>query len=164
MAQTAYAYNETRVRRAPEPQRPYLRSIPGRNQGTEARPAAASLVQTMLVVCACCFVFAMAVGFVNVGVSNATVQILMSSDTLSAQIYEARAAGHELDVQHSLAANPVRIQDAAKLLGMVPSDHVTTLEAHSEFNPAVLDVLTAAAVTQNTTDNAALEGIQDEEA
>jgi hypothetical protein len=76
----------------------------------------------------------MLIGIASISFSNATVQILLESDAVSESIANARSTGLELEVKHSVAANPARIQDAAAALGMVPTEQIPTLDATSSLS------------------------------
>ena len=75
-------------------------------------------------------VFVSLVAGLRVWVTTATVQELIESQSITQSITEARAAGMELEVKHSVLANPNRIQEiASEQLGMSPASQVAYLDA-----------------------------------
>ena len=129
MAQSAYAYDVSPQRRLREVERPPLRALPGKGLETQTRRGLAPLTRAALFTCSACFVFALAVGLFSISMTNATVQTLMDSESISASITEARSVGLDLEVQYSIATNPTRIQEAAAELGMVPSPGIAIVGA-----------------------------------
>ncbi len=105
--------------RAPQQtKRKSYRVIPG--QGTDAKRAhglSLGVVRSFksIIVFAVCL---LAVCGVRVWMSVSTVQALQASSNIQTQIEDARAAGNELEIEHSVLANPTRIQKQAKSMGM----------------------------------------------
>ena len=69
-------------------------------------------------------------GLVRIALTSATVATLIESDSLSAQIEEARTTGTSLEMQQSVLSSPSNIKSAIKRLGMTaPGEaEVITLE------------------------------------
>ncbi|MDR3307807.1 MAG: hypothetical protein LBS58_02755 [Coriobacteriales bacterium] len=129
MAQAARAYTQPQ-RRVREPERPPLRVLPG--NGTKARPQQQTMpyARALLGIFLVSVLFVCVVCGVRIAVATATVQTLMSSDAITQSLGEARAAGLELEVRYSVAANPNHIQEAAaQQLGMAPAEQVSYLFA-----------------------------------
>jgi len=94
---------------------------------------------------------AVAIGLTSIGLSNATVQTLINTEAVAQSIVEARSAGISLEVQHSFATNPIRIQDEALALGMGPAAKTATVEAASALSPAILEAMTQAQTAETDT-------------
>jgi cell division protein FtsL len=80
------------------------------------------------------FLFVVIVGAVSISVSSATLRLVMASDLVSESIESAKADGRQLEIEHALATNPARIQEAAAALGMAPDNYIRTLAAASQLN------------------------------
>jgi len=87
-----------------------------------------------------------AIGLTSIGLSNATVKTLINTEVVSQSIIEARSVGLTLEVQHSFATNPARIQDEAIALGMGPAVKTATLEATPVLTPEILEAITQASI------------------
>jgi len=90
-----------------------------------------------------------AVGLTSISVSNATIQMLVNAESVSESILEARSIGLELEVQHSIATNPIRIQEAAVGLGMGPALSTATLEASSALSSTARYAITLASASSD---------------
>jgi len=75
------------------------------------------------------------IGVACIAITNATVQLMMNTESVSKSIMEERSAGVKLEVQYSIATNPARIQDAAAGLGMQPDPNIKTISAANALNP-----------------------------
>lgn len=115
----AYSYSSSSnaERALNRPQRPEFSILPGR--GAQAAPAAApsalgfavAVIVTVLVAFTC-------VACVRIALSSATAATAKESQQLSSSIDEARSAGAALEVAQGSLANPTRVRDMAKALGM----------------------------------------------
>jgi hypothetical protein len=81
----------------------------------------------------------------RIALSNLTVQMMLNGEQIANEITTARSMGLELEVRHSVATNPNRVQDAATKLGMLPDNQVATLAARQGFSPEVKSLLAQAA-------------------
>ncbi len=119
MAQAArsyYTYGSTAPRRAPEQQtRPNVRVLPGHN--TDAQTLSSTFVAGTKLAFALIIFVALLAG-ARVWISTQTVQMLQTNETMQAQLDDAYAAGHELEINHSVLASTTRIQSEASRLGM----------------------------------------------
>lgn len=111
---------QTMPERAPQQQtrrKPY-RVIPG--QGGDAKRAqglSLSVVRGFKSIIVIAIALAAVCG-IRVWMSVSTVQALQATNTIQTQIEDARADGNELEIEHSVLANPTRIQKQAKNMGM----------------------------------------------
>ena len=71
--------------------------------------------------------FAAVLCFARIALTSATVSTLIESDTLSAEISEARSFGTSLEMQQSVLTSPQALDSAVKRLGMVPVWEVQTI-------------------------------------
>lgn len=65
--------------------------------------------------------------FARIALTSAAVSTMMESDTISAQIDEARASGVSLEMQQSVLTSPSALKSAVKRLGMVQPYDVGTI-------------------------------------
>lgn len=137
--------------------RPQLRTIEGQGRKTSARTQQAPWIRTLMVMSALAIVVLATVSVARVSFANATVQVLQNSEQLRGAIDQARAEGLELEVQHSLANNPNRIQDAAAGLGILPAGQPETLAAQNNFSEETLAIMQAAAEEAHTAELAQLQ-------
>ncbi|MCL1890855.1 MAG: hypothetical protein FWG00_02345 [Coriobacteriia bacterium] len=140
-----YDYSPQRRPREVEVPRPPLRALPGRRAAAQQKSLVGQLARVVLSTGAFCFLFAMAVGVTSITVSNATVQMLLESESITETIGEARSVGLELEVQHSIATNPARVQEAAGALGMVPVGQIDKLDATTILDPTTVETIAQAA-------------------
>ena len=148
MAEAAYVYETSPRKRLREIEQPPLRALPGRRTSTQpaAKPAHRTLLKTAALTSVFCMIFCVVAGLACVSISNATVQSLIASEEITASIQEARAAGIALEVQHALATNPIRIQEAAAELGMMPASKTKVIEAtYALHDPALAKLSKATA-------------------
>ncbi|MDR1713193.1 MAG: hypothetical protein LBR39_03450 [Coriobacteriales bacterium] len=129
MAQAAYAYQQParRLREVERPAQPRLRVVPktGQRAAEQARPQ--KVAKLLLAVTISVVLFITVVAGVRVALSAATLQTMVASEEVSANIDKARAQGLELEVRYSIATNPDRIQQLAAQQGMVADDQVDYL-------------------------------------
>jgi hypothetical protein len=98
------------------------------------------------------------VSVARVSIANATVQMMQTAEQTSAAIEQARAVGLELEVQHSLANNPTRIQDNAASLGILPAGQPATIPARAGFSALTLDQMERAAEEARAAEIAQMQG------
>jgi hypothetical protein len=135
----AYKLQEPARRYDAEPvalPRPRLRAIEGQGRASATQPQAAPWLSTLVVMSAIVVIVLATVAVGRVSIANATVQMMQASEQTRSAIDRARAVGLELEVQHSLANNPTRIQDNAAALGVLPAAQPETIPALSGFTPA----------------------------
>ena len=89
-------------------------------QGVNMLVEVAKMAAIVLVVVA-------ALCFARIALTNATVSTMIESDTLSAQISEARSTGTSLEMEQSTLSNTAAINSAAKRLGMTAPYEVGTI-------------------------------------
>lgn len=162
MARTnlAYTHKEQQQSYQAEPialPRPALRTVEGQGRGLRAQSQRAPWVQTLATMSAVVLVVLATVSIARVSIANATVQMMQTSEQTSAAIDEARAQGLELEVKHSLANNPTRIQDAAADRGILPTSQPSTLAALDGFAPETIEQMRAAADAAHAAELKALE-------
>lgn len=90
----------------------------------EARP---SLIPTIGKLAAVVIVVVAALCFARIALTNAAVNTLIESDTISAQIEQARSSGVGLEMQQSVLSSPTAINSAVKRLGMAAPATVATI-------------------------------------
>ena len=90
----------------------------------ETRP---SLIPTIGKLAAVVIVVVAALCFARIALTNAAVTTLIESDTLSAQIEQARSSGVGLEMEQSVLSSPTAINSAVKRLGMAAPGEVTTI-------------------------------------
>lgn len=103
--------------------RPDVRVVRGganEQQGVNMLVEVAKMAAIVLVVVA-------ALCFARIALTNATVSTMIESDTLSAQISEARSTGTSLEMEQSTLSNTAAINSAAKRLGMTAPYEVGTI-------------------------------------
>ena len=117
-----YAYPEYAPERA---RRVNVRVLPGRAPRTKesSAPSIAVLARAIAVV----LVVAAILAFARIALTSATVSTLIESDTLSAEISEARSYGTSLEMQQSVLTSTQALDSAVKRLGMVPAWEVQTI-------------------------------------
>jgi cell division protein FtsL len=132
MAQAARAYQEQiqpQWRQAPAPA-PRFRVLPGNGQDAAQRQSLSPQVLFLFKLVLATMIFVACLGGLRVWITTATVQELIESQSIIQAISEARATGMELEVKHSVLANPNRIQEiASEQLGMSPAAQVAYLDA-----------------------------------
>ena len=128
MAQAARAYRQSAY---PDyaPERSFspsdVRTV--RTQGKPAQDAQPSLLATAGKLAAVVIVLVAVLSFARIALTNAAVTMLIESDTLSAQIAEARSSGVGLEMQQSVLSSPTAINSAVKRLGMTAPAEVGTI-------------------------------------
>lgn len=114
-----------------EPQRkarPDVVVLPGdAKNNPRAQTLSARSVFVFKVLLVAALVFAAVCG-IRIWLSTSTVQTLESIETLQTSVSEARSAGNELEIEHSTLANPTRIQQKAKGIGMSYADKTERIE------------------------------------
>ena len=117
-----YAYPEYAPERT---RRAKVRVLPGRAPRTSesATPSIIILARAIAVV----LLFAAVLCFARIALTSATVSTLIESDTLSAEISEARSFGTSLEMQQSVLTSTQALDSAVKRLGMVPVWEVQTI-------------------------------------
>jgi hypothetical protein len=93
----------------------------------------------------------------RIAISNLTVQLMFRAEQTTELISNAKANGAALEVWHSVATNPNRVQDKAAANGVLPGNAVTTLEARHGFTDDVKFIMTAAATEAVNQEVAAAE-------
>ncbi|MDR2196651.1 MAG: hypothetical protein LBO07_01645 [Coriobacteriales bacterium] len=132
MAQAAYAYQSS-ARRTHRQERetfaqPDLRVLPGKGSDRARQAALSPQLQALFGVLLFAVLFLSAICGVRVAFANATLQMLIETQSINQATIEARAYGTELEVAYSLATNPEHIQElAAEQLGMTPDEQVEYL-------------------------------------
>lgn len=86
-----------------------------------------NLLPTIGVLAAIVIVVIAALCFARIALTNAAVTTMIESDTLSAQITEARAAGVDLEMKQSVLTSPAAVNSAAKRLYMDSPGSVGTI-------------------------------------
>lgn len=66
-------------------------------------------------------------GFARIALTNAAVATMIESDSITAQIDEARTSGVSMEMDQSVMTSPTAIKNAAKRLGMSEPGEVGTL-------------------------------------
>lgn len=97
---------------------------PAHNTQTVQQP---SLLVTAAKMMAVFIVVVCALSFVRIILTNQAVTTMIESDTLSAQITDARAEGVTLEMEQSVLSNPSAIKDQAKKLSMKAPEEVSTI-------------------------------------
>ncbi|MDR1088714.1 MAG: hypothetical protein LBL23_05545 [Coriobacteriales bacterium] len=138
--------------------RPALRTIEGTRSRAEAEPRTAPWVRTLVVSCAVVLLVVATVSVARISIANATVQMMQTAEQTSAAIEQARAVGLELEVQHSLANNPTRIQDNAAVLHILPAGQPATVQARNGFSAETLDQMQRAAEEARAAEIASMQG------
>lgn len=115
----AASQRSTRERTSEQPDlRSRYRVISGEGHSAQHAPKLSlGAVRSFKAVIAAVLVLAV-VCSVRIFMSVSTVQALEASAHLQTQIEEARAAGNDLEIRHSVLANPASIQKKAARLGM----------------------------------------------
>ena len=98
-----------------------------RTGGTARTAADPSLIVTIGRLAAIVFVVVAVLCFARIALTNAAVATLIESDTLSAQIEEARASGVSLEMEQSVLTSPTSLKSAVKRLGMSAPAEVGTI-------------------------------------
>jgi cell division protein FtsL len=131
MAQAARAYSQAEPYIREVPRAP-LRVLPGKAPQVEVQKALDPFKHTLFKIAIFSALFIGLVLCVRVAVVTQIVDNLIVSEQISQNIEDARAAGLQLEVQHSIAANPTHIQElAAEELGMAPAAQVGYLDVTS---------------------------------
>ncbi|MDR2035443.1 MAG: hypothetical protein LBP91_02030 [Coriobacteriales bacterium] len=125
--------------------RPELKTIEGQGRGIRTRPQQAPWLNTLAAMSTVVLVVLATVSIARVSISNATVHKMQVAEQTSTSISHARTIGLELEVKHSLANNPTRIQDNAAARGILPSSRLSTLSARDGFSPETVALMSAAA-------------------
>lgn len=87
-----------------------------------------SLLITIAKLAAVVLVVVAALSLARVALTSAAVATMIESDSLSAQIEDARASGVSLEMQQSVLSSPTAIKQAVKRLGMIAPAEVGTIE------------------------------------
>ncbi|MDR2672201.1 MAG: hypothetical protein LBC35_02685 [Coriobacteriales bacterium] len=124
---------------------PQLKALPGKGLGARTRPDIQPWATTAAVMAAVVIAVLASVCVARIALSNLTVQMMLNGEQIANEITTARSMGLELEVRHSVATNPNRVQDAATKLGMLPDNQVATLAARQGFSPEVKSLLAQAA-------------------
>ncbi|MDR1421724.1 MAG: hypothetical protein LBI64_02530 [Coriobacteriales bacterium] len=135
MAQAAQAYQRTAgySREQDIPARPDLRVLPGRGRDRAASVALSPQLRALFGVLIFAVIFLAGICALRVAMANATLQVLVDTQSLERSIAEERARGIELEMQYSILANPEYIQTlASEQLGMAPDEQVEYLRPTSE--------------------------------
>ena len=141
--------------------RPRFRTIEGQGKKTATQPVRAPWAQTLVVMSLTVFMTLATVSVARVTIANATVQMMQTSEQTRAAINEVRTEGMELEVEHSLANNPTKIQDTAALMGILPTSQPITLTARDGFSPETILQMNAAAAEVRAAELQALQEIAD---
>ncbi len=162
MAQSNLAYRQPQPERSYDAQpilspRPKLRTIEGQARDPKTQAQTAPWARTLVVMSVLVLVVMATVSVVRVSIANATVQMMQASEQTSVAIDQARAAGIELEVKHSVVNNPTRIQDNAASLGILPASQPATVQAHQGFSPETLNQMQLAADEARAAEVAALQ-------
>jgi hypothetical protein len=147
MAQSAAAYELPQILE-PQAAGPNLRAIPGKGLGVRSATKLAPWLRTLIVMSAVFLAVLATTCVTRIAVSNLTVQLMLQAELTSEQIANSRAAGAELEVKHSLATNPNRIQDAATARGIVPGNQADTVQARHGFSAETQNAMAAAVAEQ----------------
>lgn len=135
MAQSARAYQEqyqSQWQEAPA-RSPRFTVLPGKGQDAAHQQGLSPQVLFLFKMVLTMVVFLSAIAGLRVWITTVTVQELIQSQAITQSITEARATGMELEVKHSVLANPNRIQEiASEQLGMSPASQVAYLDAPVE--------------------------------
>jgi len=157
MSRTNLAYQQEEPKRRYEAQpiplpRPRLRTIEGQGRAAATQTARAPWTRTLAVMSIVVFMVMASVSITRINISNATVLMMQTANQTSSDIEQARIAGMELEVEHSLKNNPTRIQDIAATMGILPTAQPEVLAALDGFAPETIYRMNQAAEQ-----NAALE-------
>ena len=115
---TAVSYGTSAPERKPETTRRPYKVIEGEGRSSErAAKLSDFAVHSFKTVIAVVAILAV-VCSLRVFLSVSTVQVLEASASLQTQIEEARATGNDLEIRHSVLANPTSVQKKAAKLGM----------------------------------------------
>ena len=98
-----------------------------RTSSESASDSTAQLLVTAAKLAAFVLVVVAVLSFVRIALTNAAVATLIESDTLSAQIEEARASGVSLEMEQSVLTSPTSLKSAVKRLGMSAPAEVGTI-------------------------------------
>ena len=132
MAQPARAYQEdyqSRWQEAPV-RSPRFTVLPGKGQDIARQQGLSPQALFLFKMVLAAAVFITVIAGLRVWVTTITIQELIQSQEIAQSITEARAAGMELEVKHSVLANPNRVQEiASEQLGMSPASQVAYLDA-----------------------------------
>lgn len=96
----------------------------GGDRNAEQSP---NLLATIGRLAAFVIVLVAALSFARIALTNAAVTTMIESDSISAQITEARATGVELEMKQSVLTSPAAINSAAKRLNMDSPGAVGTI-------------------------------------
>lgn len=113
-AQQAYRTG-IRSNRAPEFQAPSVRVT---RTGGSAQESTTPILVTAAKMAAVVLVVIAALAFARIALTSATVSTMIESDTLSANIQDARSTGVALEMEQSVLSNPYAISATAKKLDM----------------------------------------------
>ena len=122
-AEPAYRLDAFPVYEPQRRERPDVRVVPGGAQQT----APSSLPILIAKMAAVVLVVIAVLCFARITLTNATVNTLIESDALSAQITEARSTGTSLEMEQSALTSPNVLKGAVKRLGMYAPAEVGTL-------------------------------------
>jgi hypothetical protein len=117
-AELAYRYSTAAPQIAPRTsERSKVRVVPGSRPEQAPASAAGTLVALAAAVAALLVVAAL-IGCVRVALASATVSTMIQSDTVSAQISEARSEGTALEMKQASLTSDAALKSAQKRLGM----------------------------------------------
>ena len=151
MARSNLAYRREVVEQSYDAQpmpspRSRLRTIEGNGRKTAAQAQVAPWTNTLIAMSIVVAVVLATVSIARVTIANATVQMMQTAVQTQAAIDFANAAGIDLEVKHSLANNPTKIQDLAASMGILPSSQPVTLAAQSGFSEETIAQMQLAAL------------------
>ena len=166
MAQNNLAYRQRPLEKNYDAQpipapRPRLRTIEGAGRGTRAQSQQAPWIRTAVVMCAVLVVVLSTASVARISLTNATVQMMQTAEDTSLAIDQARTVGLDLEVRHSLANSPTRIQDRAATMGVLPARQPATVEARSGFSAETVRQMNAAASEYKAAELSLLQGAEE---
>ncbi len=128
MANSNVAYQlDAYPRYAPERERERANVRAVRTGTRQDASSNAALLVTAAKLAAVVLVFAAALCFARIALTNAAVTTMIESDALSAQITEARSSGVGLEMEQSVLASTSAINAAVKRLGMAAPGSIGTI-------------------------------------
>ena len=107
------------------PERENVRAI--RTDGARQSALNASVLITAAKLAAVVLVVVAALSLARIAITSAAVSTMIESDTISAQIEEARTTGVGLEMEQSVLTSPSALKSAVKSLGMVAPAEVGTI-------------------------------------
>lgn len=116
-AERAYQFDAYRSAAQPDARRADVRAIRTGTRPSEDQRA--SLMLTAAKLAAVVLVLIAVLSFARIALTNATVNIMIESDTLSSQISTARSTGVSLEMEQSVLSSTSALNSAVKRLHMV---------------------------------------------